>query len=115
MTKKKPDPFRARINGFVLHDYFTQQSPVSQHAPEAQQAASQTQGPPASQVQPNSAHAQFAHTQAAPQQQSAAAFALPKEVAANTPATARTTKATKPRMTDFICKAPKNMFTRMDR
>jgi hypothetical protein len=41
----------------------------SQHAPEAQQAASQTQGPPASQAQPSSTQAQSAHAQALPQQQ----------------------------------------------
>jgi uncharacterized membrane protein len=99
----------ARINEFVLRDYFTQQLLLSQHAPEAQQAASQTHGPPASHAQPSSAQAQFAHTQAAPQQQLASAFALPKEVAANTPATARTTNATKPRMTDFISKLQENI------
>jgi hypothetical protein len=100
----------ARINGFVLRNYFAQQSPVSQHAPDAQQAASQTQGPPASHAQPSSAQAQFAHTQAAPQQQSAPAFAEPKLVVPTRAAMAKEANAAKPKMTDFIFKL-QNMFT----
>jgi hypothetical protein len=70
------------------------QVPPSQqsHAPEAQQPASQTHGPPLSQAQPSSTQAQSVQLQAAPQQQLACLFADERAGAANTAASETVTK-----------------------
>jgi hypothetical protein len=75
------------------------QVPPSQqsHAPDAQQPASQTHGPPLSHAQPNSSQAQFVQLHAAPQQQ--LAVCLPAEENAGAANTAAREKMTKPKNT----------------
>lgn len=70
------------------------QVPPSQqlHAPEAQQPASQTHGPPLSQAQPSSTQAQSVQLHAAPQQQLACLLAEERAGAANTAASETVTK-----------------------
>ena len=80
----------------------------SQHAPLAQQAASHTQGPPASQAQPSSAQAQSSQTHAAPQQQPALAAAV-EESAEVVPAVTKPSSAARVNRIQDMRNLPRNM------